>query len=318
MAPPVAVDLPGHWRRFDSSRVDVRERTPAWERLTRDLLLPLRLDAPAGPILGTIAGRRAGPVRQLALLASAHFGVRTRHLATGVGSDQCSIAFATKGRVEVRQYGRRAVLAPGQCAVYDTSDPFAVGSRLPFGAEIVMFPNGLLGLPSGRMAQIAGRPVAGSLAGRIRRAIEEWTRAPDADMGEVGELIAGIGSRRPVAAGAPRTDETIAAAVGLLVGDHLADPRLGPDFIAAVLGISRRRLYYACADLLGPFAGYVRTRRLEHAAQLLRGPEAAELSITEVARRSGFADLAHFSRLFSETYGACPTEWRAAGCVMGG
>lgn len=313
-----SVGAAGDWRRFDSSRVDVRMRTPAWERLTRDLLLPLRLDAPAGPILGTIAGRRTGPVRQLALNASAHYGVRTDALASGVGSDQCSIAFATAGCVEVRQYGRCAVLAPGQCAVYDTSDSFAVGSRLPFGARIAMFPNELLGLTGGRLAQIAARPIVGDLAAGIRRAVDEWAQGLRGDAGEVGELIAAIGSSRAAPLNAPRTDRAIVSAVRRVIATRLADPRLSPDFVAAVLGVSRRRLYYACAERLGPLAGYVRAQRLEHAALLLRDPAAAALSITEIARRSGFADLAHFSRLFTQTYGMPATEWRAANRVMGG
>lgn len=306
-----ASDADGRWRRFDSSRIDVRMRTPAWERLTRDLLLPLRLDAPAGPILGTIAGRRTGRVRQLALKASAHFGVRTTQLATGVGSDHCSIAFATAGSVEVRQYGRRAVLAPGECAVYDTSDAFAVGSRLAFGAHIVMFPNDLLRLPQGHLAQIVARAVDGSLASRIRAAVASWTEAPDDTAEELSELFGTVGSAYRDVPGGSRTNQEIVAAVQRMIATRLDDPRLTPDFVAGVLGISRRRLYYACAERIGPFAGYVRARRLEHAAALLRDPSSARLTVTEVARRSGFADLAHFSRLFAQTYGVPATAWRA-------
>ena len=81
--------MPGHgeresgWRSFDSSRVGVPRRTPLWERATRELFMPLRIETPSGHVSGTIAGFRSGPIRTIRLDSTAHFGVRTPDLAEG-------------------------------------------------------------------------------------------------------------------------------------------------------------------------------------------------------------------------------------------
>ncbi len=55
-------------------------------------------------------------------------------------------------------------------------------------------------------------------------------------------------------------------------------------------------------------ATYIRERRLERGAQLLRR---TEQRVSDVAYDCGFQDLAHFSRLFQQVYGQSPTEYRA-------
>lgn len=54
-------------------------------------------------------------------------------------------------------------------------------------------------------------------------------------------------------------------------------------------------------------AGYLRQRRLERAARLLRTTDAR---VSEVAYDCGFKELAHFSRTFQKAYGRSPTAWR--------
>lgn len=54
-------------------------------------------------------------------------------------------------------------------------------------------------------------------------------------------------------------------------------------------------------------ARYIKQRRLERAAKLLR---ATDLRISDVAYDCGFADLAHFSKSFLQTYRCTPSEYR--------
>ncbi|MEL7159363.1 MAG: AraC family transcriptional regulator [Bacteroidota bacterium] len=59
---------------------------------------------------------------------------------------------------------------------------------------------------------------------------------------------------------------------------------------------------YAC-----PPARYIRQRRLERAAQLLR---TTDLRVSDVAFDCGFNDLAHFSKTFLKAYGKPPSKMR--------
>lgn len=55
------------------------------------------------------------------------------------------------------------------------------------------------------------------------------------------------------------------------------------------------------------FGEYLRSRRLECAHRLLAD---TELSISEIARESGFRSMSHFSETFRRHYGITPTEFR--------
>ncbi|RYY54333.1 MAG: AraC family transcriptional regulator [Chitinophagaceae bacterium] len=55
-------------------------------------------------------------------------------------------------------------------------------------------------------------------------------------------------------------------------------------------------------------AKYIRTRRLEKAAELLR---ATDQRITDIALDCGFNDLANFTKSFHEEYGITPTNYRS-------
>ncbi len=50
----------------------------------------------------------------------------------------------------------------------------------------------------------------------------------------------------------------------------------------------------------------IRQLRLAQARRLLRARALAGLSVTEIAKRVGFSTLAHFSSLYSQTFGMSP------------
>jgi transcriptional regulator GlxA family with amidase domain len=78
--------------------------------------------------------------------------------------------------------------------------------------------------------------------------------------------------------------------------------------IAAQLGVSVRQLERLCRAELGAGpASLYRRLRLRYARWLV---ENTERSVTEIAIDAGFADCAHLSRQFKETYGQSPTARR--------
>lgn len=63
--------------------------------------------------------------------------------------------------------------------------------------------------------------------------------------------------------------------------------------------------YYDC-----PPATYLRRRKMEKAAKLLKG---TSLRVTDIAFDCGFNDLAHFSKVFQKEYGISPSEYKLDG-----
>lgn len=79
---------------------------------------------------------------------------------------------------------------------------------------------------------------------------------------------------------------------------------------AASCGISVRTLQKVLAAYGCTFGGALRMERLKCASRLLASDGARSVSITEIAHRFGFHDLAHFSRHFKSEYGVSPTAFR--------
>jgi transcriptional regulator GlxA family with amidase domain len=88
---------------------------------------------------------------------------------------------------------------------------------------------------------------------------------------------------------------------------NLARP-LSISYIADKLKLSTRQFERLCQTTLGmsPASAY-RRLRLRYAHWLIGN---TNRSVTDIAHEAGFADCAHFSRQFKETYGASPSGQR--------
>ena len=97
------------------------------------------------------------------------------------------------------------------------------------------------------------------------------------------------------------------AALNEAVDEHIGNSNFGVDWLADEMDLSARHLRRRIKDVTGLSAsGFIRTRRLQHAANLLR--EGAD-TISDVADAVGYRDPSYFSRLFRETFGCSPTEY---------
>jgi AraC-like DNA-binding protein len=92
----------------------------------------------------------------------------------------------------------------------------------------------------------------------------------------------------------------------------LDEPDLDRATIAAAVGLSVRELARIFAIEDDTPAAYVRRRRLERCRADLAAPRLATRTITDIALSHGFNDAAHFSRLFKESYGVSPADYRAS------
>ena len=82
------------------------------------------------------------------------------------------------------------------------------------------------------------------------------------------------------------------------------DARLTIESLAQEVGLSPAHFARAFKQTLGRAPHqYLLTRRLERARQLI---ETTDASLSDIAQRTGFADQAHFTRLFKRAFGATP------------
>jgi AraC-like DNA-binding protein len=111
------------------------------------------------------------------------------------------------------------------------------------------------------------------------------------------------------------TDDALIFRARDIINRLLRREDLGPDLIAAELGISRSRLY----RLFKPYGGVmdrVREQRLRRALGELVSVEGQCYQIGEIAFRWGFSSPNQFSRAFKDRFGCSPREARSQGLVQ--
>lgn len=103
-------------------------------------------------------------------------------------------------------------------------------------------------------------------------------------------------------------DEILMGKVMKTINEHLTDPALNVEMLAANVGMSRVHMHRKLKELTNQSArDFIRNIRLKQAATLLREKN---LTISEVAYATGFSNLSHFSNSFREFYGISPTEYK--------
>lgn len=97
----------------------------------------------------------------------------------------------------------------------------------------------------------------------------------------------------------------------LYIEQNLHRDNLTPAVLAKELGVSRSQLYRAF-ETYGGVRHYVLQRRLRRCLFALFEPCNSNRRIADVAYEHGFADEAHFSRLFRKAFGMSPRAARTA------
>jgi AraC-like DNA-binding protein len=298
---------------FDSRTVAPPVRVELWEKATARFLVPMRITAAGRSIIGVIGTRRVDQASFCRLSATPHTARRDEQVASGPGAGNYKVAIGLHGRCVVSQHGRRASLGPGDITVYDTSEAYSVSGDVPFGLLVALLPQEAVAVGPDRVASIAATCLGGEHASPVRSgllalaATESHDGSFDQVMGAVRRLVR---AAPPARLRGPRDAEALLSHAKEVIAARLGDPRLSPDHVAAVLGVSRRYLYALFAAEVGPIAQYTRALRLELARDMLAAPGSSGIPVAEIAVECGFPDPAHFSRAFRQAYGRSPLQFR--------
>lgn len=97
-----------------------------------------------------------------------------------------------------------------------------------------------------------------------------------------------------------------------LISQQLDNAALCPSSLASQLHVSLRRLQEVFQVQGTTLTSSIWDMRLDFARGLLLAALSQRESVSTIAYRAGFSDLAHFSRRFKQRYGLSPSEFRAA------
>jgi AraC-like DNA-binding protein len=273
---------------------------------------------------GTAVLHRLGYVRLVTCDTDSLRLSRTPPLIARDAGDGAVLVLPREGTVRLAQYGRGATLTTGEPALLDLRGPFSLQQQAAGRLSLFRLPGHALHLPHRALRAVTGSalptgrgasallapmllnldPTAGRLAPavaeRLGGIVTEFTAAAVAELTEHHDDPAG-----------PARGHLVTA-VRRYIDQHLGDPDLSAEGIAAAHGISVRylhRLFEPEGVTVGRLIQRLRVERCER--ELARRGRVSP-SITAVALRWGFRSPAHFSRAFKAVHGRSPRQWSAS------
>ena len=279
------------------------------------------------PMHGRLEAGTLGDLHVARVVSSPQRVERTRERAAQDGEPFILMSVQLRGRTIVRQGGNEADLTPGCIAFYDTARPYTLTLPSDFDQIVLHLPRQLLqaSVPRGlnHMARrlnasdpfaqtiLALAPQLLRMLGSAREAMAQRTAA--ATMALIALALDSLDEPRQVGtqvAPGPAADALVWR-TRELIGRQLDDTALSPARLASQVRVSLRRLQEVFQSQGTTLSDCIWDARLEFARSLLANPVHGRESISTLAYRAGFSDVAHFSRRFRQQFGVSPSEYRA-------
>ncbi|MEU1299778.1 helix-turn-helix domain-containing protein [Streptomyces shenzhenensis] len=261
-----------------------------------------------GEFRAAVVARDLGPLKLIQLVTPEGECFRDARSTRAADEELWQIDLVTRGRARVEQGRGTADLSSADLVLIDPARPVRFASTASTHVTMLV-PRQELRLRPGDAARLVGVGIKGdrgpaalvsSLAQGMARSLTGFrTNEADRSAAAVIELVA-VALEAQLGDARPAPDEALRDRILGYIEARLSDRDLTPAGIAAAHHISVRRLHKLFQDQPLTVAALIRRRRLERCrADLAR----SDRTVATVAARWGFADPAHFSRLFKATYG---------------
>lgn len=256
--------------------------------------------------------------------------LRARRTAAHVRSsdpEQYQLGLVTSGSMWIAQNRHDSGPFSGDLVLWDTSHPFESGvpGTEPVRAVILSLPRTALPLRPDRVDRVLAERIPadrgmGAILAQYMRSLaahgEECAPAELEQLGSVALDLAGACLAGRIGAEDELSEESRTRAlltrIDTFIGHNLGDPELSPSVVADRHSMSLRRLQLLFRERGESVAATIRRRRLERCREDLADPGQPAVPVHTVALRWGFTNASVFSRLFRDTYGASPSEFRRA------
>ena len=262
----------------------------------------------SGEFQGSVTARGLGLLKLIEVVTPAGECSRDARCIRAADEELWQIDLLTRGQARVEQGRGTADLSPADLVLIDPARPVRYAATDSTHVTMLV-PRRELRLRPGDAARLAGVRIKGdrgpgalvsSLARDMARSLTGF-RPGEADRSAAAVIeLVSVALEAQLGDVRPAPDEALRDRVVGYIEARLSDRDLAPARIAAAHHISVRRLHKLFEDQPLTVAALIRQRRLDQCrADLAR----SDRTVAAVAARWGFADPAHFSRLFKATYG---------------
>jgi AraC-like DNA-binding protein len=253
---------------------------------------------------------------------------RTPALIRAADPDVYAFIAPLSGQTTLRQAGRDIELRPGWMALRSSGRPFELHvapEQSPARLIRAQVPRTLLAHQRQQLDRLLAEPVPGHggmgrlftqfLAGLAAGPAGQGGDYRPGDLPRLGNLTldmfdAMLAHILDAGHEVLPTQQALLARVMSYIREHLGDPELSPETVAAAHHISVSYLHrlFASRDLT--VAATIRTQRLDRARRDLTDPRLSHIPIHRIAAHWGFRDHATFTRAFRTQYGIPPRALR--------
>ncbi len=299
------------------------ERHRHWEELVDELFGAVDMSiANAAMFNGEIRRASLGELELDEVVSDFEIAKRTcRHIARD-RREYFMLVLLRSGKLHIEQSGRVCNLSPNMFALFDLNQPYlythiqrtdVLGVKIP---SVIL--SSLLKDPYrfGATAR-TGRTGTGRITAEFLFSFaSQLSELPDDTACRYASRIVDLVSILletgdddiPIDQAVVRT--TIYGRCVAFIENHVAEPNLSPERIAAASGISVRylhKIFQRSGESVGDF---IRRARLKRSYAELTDASKRGLLIKEIAFRGGFRSQAHFANIIRKSYGASPTDVR--------
>src|SRR5215472_8835816 len=308
--PPVGTNQPTV---FSTVGLPSARRVELWETHNANALIGLDVRASA-PLEATELNVQLARVHLARVTGSAHAVRRTANVIERSPADAIAVYRTLRGTASFTSADGTRSLRPGNALICDADLPFDREFARGLEELVIKVPRpafarttGAASLRGPVVATFGGaagaNPYAHALARAAARATRPEGRLP-ADEGTVLDLIAMLACGRDTARATAHR-----AAARSYIEEHLTDPKLGAEQVAAAIGISERQLSRVFAADGTSVPRHILTRRLQLAYSILSNGRG---SVADVAARCGFTSVTYFSHAFRTHFGERASDVRRA------
>lgn len=256
--------------------------------------------------------------------ASPHLVERHPGVVSAQNYHYFKVSLQLSGTGEMTQGDRHFKLTPGMLTVYDTSQPYDLRFEEDARFLIAMFPQDALDIPAGLASELSASPLDCTTG--VGAMVSEYLCGLSDNLshfaGPSGERLARTGLNLLSTLLVSKEEELLSESqphrasllmeMCFFINKHLTNPDLDPELVAAAHFVSTRQMYNIFKDTGVSVAQWIKQRRLAECKRELADPLLAQSSVATIARRWSFDEAPYFSRIFRETYGMTPSQWRQA------
>jgi AraC-like DNA-binding protein len=297
--------------------VELDERLAFWERYNAEALVGLTCRTyEAEGLLARQVNVGLGDVRVADIAGNAHVIERPPALVQARPKEATFVSVLLEGAGFFYHARGCLALAAGDVVIYRTDRPYLFGFSGSMRQLLVDVPHGSFEERDVDLDVDDPQPISGTgpgVASRSARALRDLLLGAMAEPGTAGESVADqvldLVGAMATGRGATVDDARVRSAKAY-IDAHLGDVDLCADAVGRAVGVTARHLNRSFAAEGSTVTQFIQSRRLEQARRDLIPASGRSDRIVDVAHRWGFVSQAHFARLFRDTYGCTPTQYR--------